>query len=79
MLTLNHAWSLGIVWFFAAATTTKASLGMQAWTPTAHLDHIRFDGSSAINAGANIPSVTTDFEGAARPKGGTHDIGAFEQ
>ncbi len=35
--------------------------------------------SSAINAGANILSVTDDFDGTARPKGGAHDIGAFEQ
>ncbi len=35
--------------------------------------------SSAINAGVNLSSVTTDFDGVARPKGGLHDIGAFEQ
>jgi parallel beta-helix repeat protein len=35
-------------------------------------------GSPAIDAGAKIDIVSTDFDGSRRPIGGSHDIGAFE-
>lgn len=46
----------------------------QAATPDFHL---RPD-SPAIDAGAPIPSVTTDFDGVKRPQGKGYDIGAYE-
>jgi hypothetical protein len=36
------------------------------------------DGSSAIDRGATILTVTKDRDGRPRPQGATHDIGAFE-
>ncbi|MDD5674361.1 MAG: right-handed parallel beta-helix repeat-containing protein [Chitinivibrionales bacterium] len=35
-------------------------------------------GSPAINAGVNLPSLTTDFSGNPRPVGAGYDIGAYE-
>lgn len=35
-------------------------------------------GSPAIDAGATLKEVPTDFDGVARPQGAGHDIGAFE-
>jgi len=37
------------------------------------------DGSAAIDAGANVLQVTTDFLGVRRPQGARYDIGAFEK
>jgi hypothetical protein len=34
--------------------------------------------SPAIDAGATLTEVTTDFEGTSRPRGAAYDIGAFE-
>ena len=35
-------------------------------------------GSPAIHAGLNLPEVTNDYAGAARPQGAAYDIGALE-
>jgi hypothetical protein len=35
-------------------------------------------GSPAIDRGVTVPSITTDFSGAARPQGSAFDIGAHE-
>jgi parallel beta-helix repeat protein len=35
-------------------------------------------GSSAVDAGARLTSVTTDFAGVPRPEGAAQDIGAYE-
>lgn len=35
-------------------------------------------GSSALDIGLSIPSVTRDFAGVARPQGAGHDLGAYE-
>src|SRR5206468_7803902 len=34
--------------------------------------------SPAINAGATLPSVPTDYDGSPRPQGAVYDIGAYE-
>jgi hypothetical protein len=40
--------------------------------------HLIF-GSPALDAGTNLsPTVTTDFDGVARPQGSAYDIGAYE-
>lgn len=36
------------------------------------------EGSPAVDAGIEVPQVTTDFEGQIRPQGLGYDIGAFE-
>jgi hypothetical protein len=36
-------------------------------------------GSPAINAGATVSGVITDFKGTSRPQGGAYDVGAFER
>jgi hypothetical protein len=35
-------------------------------------------GSPAVDTGAVVPAVTTDFDGTARPAGAGYDVGAFE-
>ena len=36
-------------------------------------------GSTAINAGVTLSTVTTDFDGVSRPQGGVYDIRAYER
>jgi hypothetical protein len=43
----------------------------------AHDFHLQA-GSPAVDAGVTLAAVTTDFSGAARPKGKGYDIGAYE-
>jgi len=39
--------------------------------------HVRADGAG-VDAGAEVPGVSSDFDGVARPQGAATDIGAFE-
>ena len=41
-------------------------------------DHYLALSSPAIDKGLNLVAVSDDIEGASRPDGVTHDIGAFE-
>jgi hypothetical protein len=45
---------------------------------TQPLDFHLLPNSPAIDAGAPVPSVTTDFDGVERPQGAAPDIGAYE-
>ena len=59
----------------ASNNLTTDPLFVNAATADFHLQ----SGSSAINAGISTsPTVTTDFDGTARPQGANYDIGAFE-
>jgi hypothetical protein len=44
----------------------------------AGVDFHQIPTSPTINAGATIATVTTDFDGVARPAGSAYDIGAYE-
>ncbi|MCK9641515.1 MAG: malectin domain-containing carbohydrate-binding protein [Prolixibacteraceae bacterium] len=52
--------------------------GNPYFTNTATYDFSILSSSPAINAGATIAAVTTDFLGTTRPQGAAYDIGAYE-
>lgn len=49
-----------------------------AFVNSASRDFSLVAGSTLINAGTTVASVTTDYAGTARPQGAAYDIGAYE-
>ena len=61
-----------------AANPSNRGVGPDAFVNAAAHNYELVAGSAAIDAGVNLPGVTTDRNGIARPQGKAHDIGAFE-
>ena len=53
-------------------------LGPLAWNGGSTQTHALFSGSSAIDKGTTIPTISCDQRGVARPQGSAFDIGAYE-
>jgi hypothetical protein len=74
-----------IIWQNSGGTITNNATGStisnNLTTDPKFLSTIDFhlqSSSSAINTGATLSTVTTDFDGVTRPQGSAYDIGAYE-
>ena len=67
----------------ATTTTLSKNLEGNIYNPQFqnpdNLDFHLQSGSPAIDAGLGISEVSKDFEYNSRPKGSSHDIGAYER
>ncbi len=73
-ITFNQWQALGLDTHSALA----GSLDAIFINPTQHDYHLANAASQAVDAGMNLPEVSTDIEGNPRPSGTNYDIGAFE-
>lgn len=79
-IVYNAGGSVGIFASLPAGcseTSEKVNVDPKMVNPGGHDFHLAA-GSPAIDAGAAVSGVTTDFAGAARPQGAGFDIGAYE-
>jgi parallel beta-helix repeat protein len=65
-------------WQAACATCTGNVSGDPLFTNAGSEDFTLQAGSSAINVGLTIGTITTDFAGTTRPQGAAYEIGAYE-
>jgi hypothetical protein len=62
-----------------AADPSNRAVNARAFVDAARHDYTLAPGSSAVDAGIPLPSVTTDRTGATRPQGKGYDVGAYER
>ena len=76
--TSLYSWSTFKSHFSADAHSEFGTLSFQGGTDTDPSYYKLNEGSTGVDEGTTISSVTDDYSGTSRPQGSTYDVGAYE-